>query len=70
MRKRESLIACAVIYGAMAIFTFGNAGANSTCATAPAADRPACYTLVRPGFAAVMGALWPLYWSWKLQERD
>lgn len=56
-----------VVYLIVAVFTFGRVANTTTCNKADVSD--AC-SLVGRSFVAVWGAtLWPLYWSWIMQEQ-
>ena len=69
-------ISCAVLYGAVAIFTYGRSAAEEAhwlavnCATMKQRIEVAgttCYG--SPAFDALGAAfVWPLYWSWELQQ--
>jgi len=56
-------IGVAILYAAIAVFSFGHAAAHYRCDDTK-------HTCVDNGQAAGMGAalLWPFYWSWELQS--
>lgn len=60
----KALIAAALVYGAVAIVTFGRAAVHADCRYSSESRRIGRERDCRGMSGLAAGVAWPLYWSW------